>query len=345
MALCCTACFSDTSIIERINSNSTIDRCGHCGSNRVACTTPSELKNKMELFTYGLTENPDGFKFSEIISNIYCITSSKVRNPGVLLDEIFSEPGIGEKRYSFEFDLGDHTRQWEEFKIELKHRNRFFPKNSIYSSVFQPPSDGSESEVFFQLLEQLKTPIYRSETFYRARISDTELVDADMSCPPEEKVTGGRANPRGIPYLYLAENIDTCINEVRPSNSSQVYVATFHPLTDLSILDLTSPRRMCSTASFEEHQLPAVLNFLNLLESLSIDLSKPIRPENSNLEYIPTQFLCEFIKSQAEFDGLAFKSSFDSGNNYVVFDSKLLCSSHPQKFTVTRTKHEFSPSQ
>lgn len=345
MAFCCTACFYDTAIIEKINSNSTIARCGHCGSNRVACALPSELKNKMELFTYGLTESPTGIKFSEIISSIYCITSPNVRDPGALLDEIFAEPGIGEKRFEFEFDLGDHTRQWEEFKVELKHRNRFFPKNTIYSSVFQPPSEVSDSDVFFQLLEQLTTPIYRAETFYRARISDTALSDTDMSCPPEEKVTGGRANPRGIPYLYLAENIDTCINEVRPSNSSQVYVATFRPLKDLLILDLTSPRRMCSAASFEEHQLPAVLNFLNLLESLSLDLSKPIRPENSNLEYIPTQFLCEFIKSQAKFDGLAFKSSFDSGVNYVVFNSSLLTPSQPEKFTITRTSHEFSNIQ
>ncbi|MFL1494105.1 RES family NAD+ phosphorylase [Pseudomonas antarctica] len=342
MARCCTDCFTDTSLKEKIHNHGTMGRCGFCGSSQVICIDPAELKNKMELLTYGLSENEEGHTFSEIVVDIYCVISKKTRDPSYLLDAIFTEPGMGNKKYTFDFEHKTHTQKWEEFKVELKHQNRFFPKNAIYSSVFKSPPDELDGEVFFQLLEQLKTPTYENEEFYRARISDVELAQHQMSCPPKLLVSGGRANPAGIPYLYLAQNIDTCINEVRPSNSSCIYVSKFTPTKELSILDLTAPRSMCSVTSFEEHQLPSVLNLLNLLELFSIDLSKPVLPENSNLDYVPTQFLCEFIKSEANFDGLSFKSSFNSGTNLVVFDASMLLASAPKKYVVTHTQHTFN---
>ncbi|MGV8691733.1 hypothetical protein ACV35Z_37515, partial [Pseudomonas aeruginosa] len=88
--------------------------------------------------------------------------------------------------------------------------------------------------------------------------------------------------------------------------------------------------------------LPTVLGFLSLLELFSAELSKPVRPENGNLEYIPTQFLCEFIKSEAKFDGLIFNSSFGDGKNYVFFDGATLTPSQPQKYVVNRTLHEYA---
>ena len=162
-----------------------------------------------------------------------------------------------------------------------------------------------------------------------------------MGCPPCEIVTGGRANPLGIPYLYVADSLITCISEVRPSNSSGVYVAQITPVRELSVLDLTTPRIHCSASAFGEEQLSAVLGFLGLLELFSDELSKPIRPENSNLDYIPTQFLCEFIKSEAKFDGIVFNSSFGQGKNYVFFDGDSLTPAAPIKYIVNKTVHEY----
>ncbi|TDF85196.1 RES domain-containing protein [Pseudomonas sp. H9] len=343
MARCCTNCFSDTAVIEKIYSTAELNRCSFCGANRVQCVNPLVLRDKIEIFTYGLTESTEGKSFSDILANIYGIISPNVRNPNLLIDAIFNEPGFGEKKHIFDFELDGHNQSWEEFKVELKHKNRFFPKNTIYSSIFKEASQSTDSSVFFQLLEQLKTPIYKEDKYYRARISEEPLTRDKMGTPPHSIVSGGRANPIGIPYLYLAENIETCISEVRPSNSSSIYVSEFSPDKDLYILDLTEPRKNCSMASFEENQLEPALNFLNLLELLSADLSKPIRPENSHLEYIPTQFLCEFIKSEARLDGLSFNSSFETGKNYVMFDSEAFTTGDPSRYIVTKTTHETEP--
>lgn len=343
MAACCINCFSDIAIKEKINSLAALNRCSHCGCARTNCIQPENLRDKLEVFTYGLEEAVDGYSFAEILNDHYGIFSKDVRSVPGLIDEIFSEPGFSNRRFTFTFDILRHNQEWEDFKQEIKHTNRFFPQASIYSTIFKQATTASGSIVLFQLIEQLKIPIYPRETFHRARISETPLKSDCMGSPPAKLVSGGRANPVGVPYLYLAENIETCINEVRPTNSTKVYVSEASPKRELHLLDLTEPRTACSAASFEEDQLELVLNLLNLLEIFSNDLSKPVRPESGHLEYIPTQFLCEFIKTEARLDGIIFNSSFASGKNYVVFDTDSFNINDPTEYTVMETSHKTLP--
>lgn len=339
MPRCCVRCFQDSVIVAKIISEGEINRCSYCGTNHVSCIDPTSLADKLELFTYNLVPDENGHPFSEILA-FYGLLSDQVRQPLALIEDIYGE-GTASKRLKFDFDVDTYTAPWEEFKIELKHKNRFFPKATIHSSLFsRSTTDGTEA-VLFQLLEQLKIPVNQRESFFRARISESPLGAAQMGCPPRERVTGGRANPLGIPYLYVADSLETCISEVRPSNSSCVYVSEMTPVRELFVLDLTSPRKLCSASAFGEEQLSAALGFLGLLELFSNELSKPVRPENGNLDYIPTQFLCEFIKSEAKFDGLIFNSSFGSGKNYVFFDGETLTPAEPKRYVVNRTVHEY----
>lgn len=342
MPRCCVRCFNDSVVAAKINAEGSISRCSYCGTTQISCIDPSVLSNELELFTYGLIEDESGSSFLEILS-LYGVLSNTVRQAANLIDDIFGAD-TATKRYSLEFSVTSYTEQWEEFKLELKHKNRFFPKASIHSSLFNKMSANSTDAVLFQLLEQLKIPVDTRENFYRARISDVPLSADKMGCPPREIVTGGRANPVGIPYLYVADSLVTCISEVRPSNSSCVYVSELTPIHELSVLDLTAPREHSSASAFGEEQLSAVLGFLGLLELFSDELSKPVRPENSNLDYIPTQFLCEFIKSVANFDGLVFNSSFGKGKNYVFFNGDELTPSQPQKYIVNSTTHGYAPA-
>jgi hypothetical protein len=341
MPRCCVRCFQDSVIVAKIISEGEINRCSYCGANQVSCIDPRALTDKLELLTYGLYADKNGRLFSEILE-LYGLFSAQVRKPLELIVDIFGE-GAADRRFQFEFNIATYTDQWEEFKLELKHKNRFFPKATIHSSLFsRSTTDGTEA-VLFQLLEQLKIPVNERESFFRARISEVPLDANQMGCPPRERVTGGRANPLGIPYLYVADDLLTCISEVRPSNSSCVYVSEITPVRELSVLDLTSPRKLCSASAFGEEQLFAALGFLGLLELFSEELSKPIRPENGSLDYIPTQFLCEFIKSEAKFDGLIFNSSFGGGKNFVFFDGNNLTPAMPKKYVVNKTIHEYEP--
>jgi hypothetical protein len=56
------------------------------------------------------------------------------------------------------------------------------------------------------------------------------------------------------------------------------------------------------------------------LDSLGEALAKPIHPEDSAVEYIPTQYLAEVIKS-AGYDGICYPSALNpKGSNVVIFD-------------------------
>ena len=55
-----------------------------------------------------------------------------------------------------------------------------------------------------------------------------------------------------------------------------------------------------------------------LKQKISVDLSKPMRRYDSELDYIPTQFICEFIKIYTGVQGIKFRSSLHTlGNNIV----------------------------
>ena len=62
--------------------------------------------------------------------------------------------------------------------------------------------------------------------------------DAEQSdAPPKDKTSGGRANPKNISYLYIAEDLKTAMMEVRPNLTQEVSVATIKILKTLRLFD------------------------------------------------------------------------------------------------------------
>ena len=79
------------------------------------------------------------------------------------------------------------------------------------------------------------------------------------------------------------------------------------------------------------------LGFLRILGS---EISKPLRPKGADLDYIPLQYLCEFIKN-GKYDGVAYASSVSNGYNLAIFsDNKLECIK-TEHFVITGVKHEY----
>lgn len=163
-----------------------------------------------------------------------------------------------------------------------------------------------------------------------------------MGAPPKGTSSAGRANPVGISYLYLANNLITCISEVRPNNASSVYVSEFKVKSNhVKVLDLTNPKKDTSIMAFEEDSLEVASSCLELLEILSGELSKPILPNNSTIDYIPTQLSCEYIKSVGGYDGIAFNSSFDQGINYVFYKPNKFTISDPKKYKINTICYKY----
>lgn len=137
----------------------------------------------------------------------------------------------------------------------------------------------------------------------------------DSSAPEPNKVTNGRANPDHIRYLYVCEDEDTPIYEVRPIIGDQVSVARFRLQKEVKLYDLTLQRQSFEKRSFEnieEYESSQLFNAIGAMFS---------RPFNGDpAKYIATQFLAEVIKNMG-FDGLRFNSSLNAGGvNVVMFD-------------------------
>ena len=122
--------------------------------------------------------------------------------------------------------------------------------------------------------------------------------------PPPSASVAGRANPEGIRYTYLCEDETTPVYEVRPTIDQIVSVAKFKTNKRLKIYDINY--------SMEQFELPPL--FSTISEKFSV-------PYNGNpSEYLPTQYLTEFIRTM-EFDGIRFNSSLhENGKNVVLFN-------------------------
>ena len=64
-------------------------------------------------------------------------------------------------------------------------------------------------------------------------------IPAARMKPPLELAREGRANPRGIPVLYLSTRGKTAMSEVRPWLGSLVSCAHFTTTRDLKIVDFS----------------------------------------------------------------------------------------------------------
>jgi hypothetical protein len=77
---------------------------------------------------------------------------------------------------------------------------------------------------------------------------------------------------------------------------------------------------------FVMNNLEKYSEYQGFLVQLEKELSEPLRRYDSELDYLPTQYLCEFVKSQG-YDGVEYGSAMNKGGiNLAIFnDNKLKC--------------------
>lgn len=130
--------------------------------------------------------------------------------------------------------------------------------------------------------------------------------------PPPDCTRDMRANYRYIPYLYCATSPYLSIVEVRPRLGAKVSVARIKAKEELRLFDFSMQNRPKKMNNTKE----------NLLGALSQLYSKPVTEDDDTLDYIPTQYIAEFVKEK-KYDGIVFRSSqyYDEDNvNVVIFN-------------------------
>ncbi len=147
---------------------------------------------------------------------------------------------------------------------------------------------------------------------------------ADIECPhPPERMkpclgraSEGRANPKGIPYIYLSRGKDTAMSEVRPWVGSLISVGQFKTLRDLVLVNCSSDQQKI-IHHFAE---PTPLEREHAVwYHISSAFSKPVNPSDHIADYIPTQIIAELFKNNG-FDGIMYNSSLGEDLNVVLFD-------------------------
>ncbi|MBE7633584.1 RES domain-containing protein [Tenacibaculum finnmarkense genomovar ulcerans] len=263
----------------------------------------------------------------EVIEN-NCISNSEKLFKAIAKNEYTDFSHLFENNVSRESkDLLDTKSNevqsiWDRFKAEIKHENRFHisSENLIDLNTLKTFFD---SDSFIKIIK-------KGRCFYRCRISNKEGFSNDkMGNPPNEFATSGRANPKGISYLYLGSRIETTFYESRASLFDYASVAEFRVKEDIKILDLRNPEYDIIRWS-EEDIIDMFLTYANFIKTLQEEISLPIRKQDKDLDYIPTQYISEYIKSLG-FDGIEYQSSLDKdGYNLAIFN--------PDKFECIATK-------
>lgn len=118
--------------------------------------------------------------------------------------------------------------------------------------------------------------------------------------PPKELTKDMRANYRYIPYLYCSDHPYLSMVETRPHYNTVVSVAILRTNENLRLLDFTmrvKPQKMLKAKQ-------------DLFDDLSEIFSKPVTIDDDVLDYIPTQYIAEYVKNLG-YDGISFESSLN----------------------------------
>lgn len=328
---CCANCFGDLFLAKQIEDSATQrGNCSYCNAENTALIEPDVLRDHFESLTDVYRQDPNGKTLLEWFRGDWNIFDSlDDAHAKDLMAEIFDDGNIIRKRYQpTTLDDGGVIERWQSFREELKHENRFFPKNI--------PDLDRLAELLQEHLCSFLGPV--SGSLYRARVmeSHTPYPVSEMGKPPALTSTHGRANPIGIPYLYLASDVETAVAETRPHTGENICVAEFQLLSELRIADLRNPRMTISpfSALSNEQDIAQLRNEIGFLCQLGDELTRPVSPMIAPLEYLPSQYLCEFIK-HLRFEGVMYRSSVAAGTNYAIFDEELTKPRAVSRFLVT----------
>lgn len=135
--------------------------------------------------------------------------------------------------------------------------------------------------------------------------------------PQRDRAKEGRANPKGIPYLYAASHRETAIAEVRPWIGAYVSISEFRVVRPLTIVNCTSQASGSPLFYFKEPG-PSEREAANW-KSIDEAFSRPVTPNDHLADYVPTQILAEAFRFHG-LDGVAYRSSLGPGHNIVLFD-------------------------
>ena len=362
----CSDCFEDTEIKNIINSINNTDTCDVLNkkSEHIYDTdkhdnltpyfeslldvyTPiSECKIKIDKanyirLKYDLKYTWDIFESNckpEIIHNIVkSICKEKYEETPDIFDEDIVILELYDEEYKKEQSLL-RTNSWEDFKNSLIRDNRY------HTNIFN-------TKLFEQYCWAALKKYHAGTKFYRGRISNKDGYSIEeMGCPPFKNSKAGRVNAEGVECLYLANNIETTINEVRAGVADYVTIAAFELQEDIIVTDLKNINKISPLSIPDSNFLINYAINKEHLSKINKEMSKIVRQSDSKLDYVPTQYICDFIKTLEQkgiddniikFAGVEYDSTLcQDGYNIAIFEPNLFKGVNTEVHQINSLKYE-----
>ena len=309
----CKDCFLDEELRSEINANAEEEGiCEVCGKEGKVMNFSEFHEFFVTLLSlFSRTESNDK-TVVDIIQEEWALFKDK-EVAKILLTNVIAEHDFDystDDFVNYSDEILDRVAVWDRLKISVKENSRFFTN--------------MEEFVQYDYLTAGKS-LHVGQKLYRSRITPIgqKKIKCDkMGCPPKELATAGRANPIGIPYLYLSDSAKTTYFEVRAVYLDQLSVGTFRIERELELVDFIYDVNLFLAYNDGTRSLKDIVIKKKIIDAISDDLSKPLRRYDSELEYVPTQLICEYCKQIVGADGISFESSLHKGGrNYVLFDN------------------------
>ncbi len=236
---------------------------------------------------------------------------------------------------------------YESFAQEVKNHSRYVRSqeseeflNAVKASVKKRVNQVKSGEKYWRA--QLGHDI---ETIVEINPHGCGDIAEDRPCPysPDRMkplldcASEGRANPKGIPYLYLATKKNTAMAEIRPWVGSMISVAIFEITKEIRIVDCSTDFNCtygcCPTTEEREKAIWADIN-----KAFSI----PIIPNDRTADYVPTQIIAELINYEGYY-GIKYQSTLGDGKNFVLFDIDIAALKSTHLFKAKAIDFDFQP--
>jgi RES domain-containing protein len=336
-SLACHRCFKDKVLVDYIREKNRRGWCDWCKSRNVyvipLCELGDAFREAVSIY------EPDDWahdSISFLLQEGWDVFSDRIEQaPDDLMQEMtvaILKAGLDPKDYFSgnypdydggfrwqEASLVDHWHEMAEayfvggqdgIKQDLRHAHG---SQEAYEAL------PDQMEVAF---EDLLVPYEPGKILYRARIHKDRFRPErfnlpEVGAPPPEKALAGRANRKNEPVLYLANDGQTALAEVRAWKGMAVAVAKCEVKNRLLVVNLLH-YELPKTPFFEE-LLQWKVQLAELFDRLADELSRPVLAHEDEQVYFSTQYLADWVR-KAGYHGIEYPSAMGPGSNVVIFN-------------------------
>jgi hypothetical protein len=340
----CVDCVGNDYYKKYIKDNGKRRKCGYCPNKNKKCIDLELLANEVDesyRADYEPTEeygDCPSYVISEMLGldneviadnlvNILSERENRDVNQGADAfydaDRLYvAQPNLG--------NFGYHRETWEWFCSTIKHQTRFFNQKFL-----------NDLNGLFKELDRFKcgnispvreiSPDDADALFYRARRAANSKEEAEilnnpngeLAAPPPNKSNSGRMNPKGISVFYGAYEIKTCIAELRLLVGEKAICGQFKFKKLITILDLTLLKEIDEPRYYAGDDIDNLAGLFYFLRDFASEISKPVHPNDADLEYLPTQAFSEYLNNhyKRRIDAIIYSSSqtkYNEGKNIVI---------------------------